>query len=69
MTSHFNIGQSLRRVQAEKRVTNKSLATAIGVNPVQVARWRNSEDLKFSRVAQLASQFEMSVDEFVRQGA
>tara|TARA_R100001480_G_scaffold104374_2_gene107119 strand:+ start:677 stop:886 length:210 start_codon:yes stop_codon:yes gene_type:complete len=68
MTFRFNVGRSLRKVQADKRVTNKTLADKIGVNPVQVARWRSSEDLKLSRVAQLASHFEMSIDDFLRVG-
>lgn len=68
MTFHFNVGRSLRKAQADKRVTNKTLADTIGVNPVQVARWRSSEDLKLSRVAQLAHHFEMSIDDFLRIG-
>ena len=68
MTFHFNVGRSLRKAQADKRVTNKTLADTIGVNPVQVARWRSAEDLKLSRVAQLANHFEMSIDDFLRIG-
>jgi DNA-binding Xre family transcriptional regulator len=68
MTFRFNVGRSLRKVQADKRVTNKTLADKIGVHPEQVARWRSSEDLKLSRVAQLASHFEMSIDDFLRVG-
>lgn len=68
MTFHFNVGRSLRKAQADKRVTNKMLADKIGVHSVQVSRWRSSEDLKLSRVVELANHFEMSLDEFVRIG-
>ena len=68
MTSRFNIGKSLRKMQAEQRVSNIELANELGVNPVQVARWRNSSDMKFSRVAELAGRFKMTVEEFANQG-
>jgi len=68
MISHFNIGKSLRKMQAENRVSNIELAKDLGVNPVQVARWRNASDMKFSRVAQLANKFDMSIEDFAKQG-
>lgn len=64
----INVGRSLRRVQFEQGVTNRAIATVMGVNPVQVVRWRNSEDMKISRVNQLARFFSLSLDEFINAG-
>lgn len=67
-TSRFNIGKSLRKAQADRRVTNKALAQTIGVSHIQIAKWRSKEDMRFSRVAQLADHFNMTLDEFVSMG-
>lgn len=64
----INVGRSLRRIQFEHGVTNRAIATVMGVNPVQVVRWRNSEDMKLSRVTELARFFRLSLDEFISAG-
>lgn len=68
MKYRFDVGKSLRKVQAETRTSNIELAKSFGVSPVQVARWRSAEDLKFSRVVQLANFFDVSLDDFARLG-
>jgi len=68
MTYRFNVGKSLRKVQAETRTSNIQLAQEMSVTPVQVARWRSSEDLRFSRVVQLAHHFNLSIDKFAQLG-
>ena len=68
MTSHSNIGKALRRVQADKRISNVDVARHFKVNPVQVARWRNSDDNRFSRVVEFAQFFDVPLQEFVELG-
>jgi len=68
MTYRFDVGKSLRKVQAETRTSNIELAKSFNVSPVQVARWRSAGDLKFSRVVQLAEFFNVSLDDFARLG-
>ncbi len=68
MIYRFDVGKSLRKVQAERRVSNIELAKLFDVTPVQVARWRSATDLKFSRVSQLCDHFSISIDEFAGLG-
>ena len=68
MISPFNIGQSLRMAQKLTGMTNGDVAKNTGVGPIQVSRWRQWSDMKYSRVNQLADLFNMSVEDFVKLG-
>ena len=68
MISPFNIGQSLRMAQKLTGMTNGQVAESTGVGPIQVSRWRQWSDMKYSRVNQLADLFHMSVEDFVKLG-
>lgn len=61
-------GRALKKAQALAGVSNEELAKEFGVTPVQVCRWRHKDDMKFSRVVQLASRLNMSLDEFEKLG-
>jgi|11BtaG_2_1085332.scaffolds.fasta_scaffold00954_3 transcriptional regulator with XRE-family HTH domain len=67
-TSRFNVGDSLRRAQKERKVTNKSLSEKFGVSLVQVGRWRNSTDMRIGHIEAIADYLEMDVHEFLELG-
>ena len=67
-TSRFNVGESLRRAQKERKVTNKSLSEKFGVSLVQVGRWRNSTDMRIGHIEAIADYLEMDVYEFLELG-
>lgn len=67
-TSRFNVGESLRRAQRERKVTNKSLSEKFGVSLVQVGRWRNSTDMRIGHIEAIADYLEMDVHEFLELG-
>ena len=67
-TSRFNVGESLRRAQKERKVTNKSLSEKFGVSLVQVGRWRNSSDMRIGHIEAIADYLEMDVNEFLELG-
>lgn len=65
---HSSTGRALKKAQALAGVSNDELAKEFGVTPVQVCRWRHKDDMKFSRVVQLASRLNMTLDEFEKLG-
>ena len=67
-TSRFNVGESLRRAQKERKVTNKSLSEKFGVSLVQVGRWRNSTEMRIGHIEVIADYLEMDVHEFLELG-
>lgn len=67
-TSRFNVGESLRRAQKKRKVTNKSLSEKFGVSLVQVGRWRNSTDMRIGHIEAIADYLEMDVNEFLELG-
>ena len=66
--SRFNVGDSLKRAQKERKVTNKSLSEKFGVSLVQVGRWRNSTDMRIGHIEAIANYLEMDVYEFLELG-
>ena len=68
MTSPSNVGMALKKAQALAGVTNQELAKEFGVTVVQVCRWRHNNDMKFSRVVQLANRLDLTLDEFEKLG-
>lgn len=69
MTFRFDIGASLRKAQAEKKITNRFIAKELGLCEMSVQRMRNSPDAKLSRVVTLAELFDMDVEQFIKLGA
>ena len=71
MISHskFDLGKSLRKAQADKRVSNVQLAQEFQVSAVQIARWRNAQDWKFGRAVAVADFFKMPLQSFAELGA
>ena len=63
-----DVGKALKKAQALAGVSNDELAKEFGVTPVQVCRWRHKDDMKFSRVVQLASRLNVTLDEFEKLG-
>ena len=68
MTSRFNIGSALRDAQAQRNITNRELATRVGVSEGQVWRWRSSCDMLMSRIEEICNAMEMEVKEFLELG-
>ena len=68
MISPSDVGKALKKAQALAGVSNDELAKEFGVTPVQVCRWRHKDDMKFSRVVQLANRLNLSLDEFEQLG-
>ena len=68
MTCPSDVGKALKKAQALAGVSNDELAREFGVTPVQVCRWRHKDDMKFSRVVQLASRLNVTLDEFEKLG-
>ena len=68
MISRFNPGLSVRYAQARQKVSNRALAKHMQVNPIQVSRWRDADDMRLSRVESLATFFGMTVPEFLELG-
>ena len=66
--SRFNVGESLRKAQKERKVTNKSLSQEFGVSLVQVGRWRNCTDMRIGRVEAIAEFIGMDVYDFLDLG-
>lgn len=69
MIFRFDIGASMRKAQAECKITNRQIAKELGVCEMSVQRWRNSHDAKLSRVVTLAELFDMDVEQFIKLGA
>lgn len=63
-----DVGKALKKAQALAGVSNDELAKEFGVTPVQVCRWRHKDDMKFSRVVQLANRLNVTLDEFEKLG-
>lgn len=68
MTCRSNVGLALKKAQALAGVSNDDLAKEFSVTPVQVCRWRHKEDMKFSRVVELAYRLNVTLDEFESLG-
>lgn len=66
--SRFNVGESLRKAQKERKVTNKALSQEFGVSLVQVGRWRNCTDMRIGRIEAIADYLEMDVYDFLDLG-
>lgn len=62
---YIDIGHCIRVAQALKNVKNIDLANEFKVKPQQVIRWRNSEDMPFRRIQDLAAYFDMPLVKFL----
>lgn len=67
-TSRFNVGESLRKAQKDRGVTNKSLSEKFDVSLVQIHRWRNCTDMRIGHIEAIADYLDMSVYEFLERG-
>jgi len=68
MTFRFNVGLALQKAQKSSDISSNDLAKALAVSYMQIYRWQRSEDLKLSRVVELATHFQMPVEAFIKLG-
>jgi hypothetical protein len=64
----MDTGRALRRLQQERVVANVDIASALGIHPQTVCRWRDYKDLKVSKCQKLASFFGLTLEEFLAYG-
>ena len=63
--SNYDLGKGVVLAQEQHDLSVSQLATRLGTSRMQVYRYREARDLKFSKVCQLADTFGMSVDSFL----
>ena len=68
MTFRFNVGLALQKAQKSSGISSNDLAKELGVSYMQIYRWQRSDDLKLSRVVELATHFQMPIEQFLRLG-
>jgi len=68
MTFRFNVGLALQKAQKSSDISSNDLAKELGVSYMQIYRWQRSEDLKLSRVVELATHFQMPIEQFLKLG-
>jgi predicted transcriptional regulator len=63
--SNYYLGKGVVLAQEQHDLSVAQLATRLGTSRMQVYRYREAKDLKFSKVCQLADTFGMSVESFL----
>ncbi len=63
--SSYDLGKGVVLAQEQQEWSVAQLATRLGTSRMQVYRYREAQDLKFSKVCQLAEIFGMSVESFL----
>jgi len=63
-----NIGKCVRVAQEMRGVSSKQMAADFKTTKQQVWRWRNAEDMKLSKIEELAEYFKMTLNQFLTVG-
>lgn len=63
----YNTGCGVRRVQDLASVSNEEIAKRLGVSRMQVHRYRNNEDMRFSTMCDIAEICQMDIFDFINQ--
>lgn len=65
-TYKFDVGTGVRRVQKLAGVTNEEIASGLRVSRMQVHRYRNQSDMRFSTMCEIARICDVDIREFIR---
>jgi len=63
--SKYNLGQGVILAQEQHDLSVAQLADRLGTSRMQIYRYREASDLKFSKVCLLADTFGMSLESFL----
>jgi len=63
-----NIGKCVRVAQEMRGITSKKMAADFKTTKQQVWRWRNADDMKLSKIEELAEYFKMTLYQFLTVG-
>jgi transcriptional regulator with XRE-family HTH domain len=63
--SEYNLGKGVILAQEQHDLSVAQLATRLGTSRMQIYRYREARDLKFSKVCLLADTFGMSLENFL----
>jgi ribosome-binding protein aMBF1 (putative translation factor) len=63
-----NIGKCVRVAQEVRDISSQKLAADFKTTKQQVWRWRNAEDMKVSKVEELAQYFKLTRNDFLDLG-
>ena len=63
--SEYNLGKGVVLAQEQQNLSVIQLAKRLGTSRMQVYRYREATDLKFSKVCLLADTFGMSLENFL----
>ena len=64
----IDIGKCVRVAQEMRGVSSKQMAADFKTTKQQVWRWRNAEDMKLSKIEELAEYFKMTLNQFLTVG-
>lgn len=64
----YNVGQSIKRAQEIRQITNAAMADDFGVVRQQVHRWQTTTDMRLSKIESFANYFDMTVYDFISLG-
>ena len=64
----IDIGKCVRVAQEMRGVSSKQMAVDLKTTKQQVWRWRNAEDMKLSKIEELAEYFKMTLNQFLTVG-
>ena len=63
-----DIGKCVRVAQEMRGISSKQMAADFKTTKQQVWRWRNAEDMKLSKIEELAEYFKMTLYQFLTVG-
>ena len=63
-----DIGKCVRVAQEMRGVSTKQMAADLKTTKQQVWRWRNAEDMKLSKIEELAEYFDITLYQFLTIG-
>lgn len=63
------VGESIKRLRSEKKLTQEDLARLLGVSRQAICMWEaNKRELRASMLKKIGKVFEVSVDEIIKTG-
>lgn len=64
----MNIGRCVRVAQEVRGISSKKMAADFKTTKQQIWRWRNADDMKLSKIEELAEYFNMTLYQFLTVG-
>ena len=61
----IHVGNRIRQVQAEQKISGAELARRLDTSPQQVSRWRSQQDLKMGTLKKICLALEIDLDDFL----